>query len=379
MIILLLVTFIDLLGFGMIFPLLPLLKLQFALNDMQVGYLVSSFALFNLIGSMVFGILSDKIGRKYLLAVPLFFAAVAYYFTGLSESYGELLLLRAAAGFCTGNFSVAFACLSDLSTKENKFKNMSYLGISFSLGFILGPALGGLLAGNTNDLLLANFALPFNVAAFFTLLSAILAFIFLRETLSVAERKQAKHINIWTNIKQIYTNKTIILFTYLTILFSLILAGLEVYLSLWLNHKFLLTSQNLGLYWGGFSVVVALGQLLSPKLFPVPKKALIAGFATFMLGMASLVITNNFISLYFFTFVMALGMGMILPSINVNLSLQGNKNQQGMIFGINQSFGSLGRIIGPYLLGMLYFINPNLTWLATSFICLCSIFVIVKF
>ena len=103
MFILFLVTLVDMIGFGIIFPLLPMIKIKFAINDLQLGYLASSFAFFGLIGSIFFGYLSDLIGRKIVLYVPVFLVAIAYVYTAYATTFVELIILGGPCYMHAGN------------------------------------------------------------------------------------------------------------------------------------------------------------------------------------------------------------------------------------------------------------------------------------
>lgn len=376
MIILFLVAFINMVGFGMIFPLLPLFKLRFLLTDIQVGYIASVFAIFSLFGTLFFGVMSDKFGRKYTMSIPLILAGVVYFLTAYVTNYYSLLILRGITGFLTGSFIITFAMTSDMADDTNKFKYMGIIGSAFSLGFILGPALGGYFAGDSNDVASVHFSTPFLVAGAISLLAGVLSLLFLRESLTKEDRRLEKKVNIAASLKELYTNKNVILFTYLTILFSLVLSGIEVYLSIWLNKNFHFTTRSMGFYWGTFGIIITIIQLVLPRFFTA-RQALIGGFLLFGLSFVFLFIADNIYILAILTFIMAAGIGIVFPSINVSLSLQGEKNQQGLIFGVNQSFGNLGRIIGPYILGMLYTINPNATWIAIIIICVLTALLVV--
>ncbi|MFL1780713.1 MFS transporter [Candidatus Hepatincolaceae symbiont of Richtersius coronifer] len=369
--ILFLITVIDLIGIGIIFPLIPIIKLKYQLQGGELAYVVSIFALFSLIGNIVFGLLSDKYGRKALLCFPLFVVAVLYYYTGRAESFTTFLLLRGLTGFFCGNFSVAFASASDLSTPATKFKYMGIIGAAFSAGFVLGPALGGLLA--STDATSGDVTLPFYAAAFLNLIAALLALFFFKETFLRPERLQLKKLtiksqNLLAQIITTYSNKTILFFTFLTVCFSSITVGVQIYLGLWLNEQFSFSAKQLGLYWSLYSIILTITQLNINKLFK-PKAAIVIGFLLFGAATISVLFINDILALIVLSVVMAFGMGIINPNITGNISLQGSKNQQGLIFGINQSASSLGRIIGPNILGFLYVINADLIWITVGIFC----------
>ena len=378
MFILFLVTLVDMIGFGIIFPLLPMIKIKFAINDLQLGYLASSFAFFGLIGSIFFGYLSDLIGRKIVLYVPVFLVAIAYVYTAYATTFVELIILRSVCGFLTGNLAVSFASCADLSTPQNKLKNMGIVGAAFGIGFILGPFLGGVTAGNSNDANLVNLYIPFLVASLVSLLSGIIAVLFFKETLLKEERVNDNKQNIVKLVLPLIMNKSFLFFMFLGTLVSIVFAGLEVYFGLWLNTLMSFTPQEIGFYWASFAVAMTVFQMTLNR-FLTPKLALVLGFFGLSIALLGILLITNIWFLVVITLLMTMSISVILPSLNTNLSNIGAKNQQGLIFGINQSFGSLGRILGPYVLGILYNINTNFTWIAVAMVCLLGSLLVVRY
>jgi MFS family permease len=384
MLALFLIAFVDILSFGMIFPLLPDLKIIYNLNDIQSGYLVSSFAVMALIGSPIFGILSDKFGRKVVLAVPTLLAAVCYFLTIYATTFTELLILRSLTGFFTANFPAAFAAVADKTDSSNRFKAMGYLGIAFSLGFVIGPAFGGFLS-NVNFDLVSNITksnssvlqFPFIMATLLSLISALLVIFAFKETLPKNKRTNTNKSSLLKQLLGLLNNKTIIFFTYLTVFMNLIFAALEVYLSLYLNDRFKLNSFDIGLYWAIFAVCITFSQMIGPRLFKT-KPALMVGFITFGVAIIGLVFVNNYLTLLFLTVFFSFSLGIIFTSITAGISLQGPANQQGAIFGINQLFGNLGRVVGPYIIGLIYTLNHSFAWIALGSASLITVLFVLK-
>jgi len=141
-----LVVFIDLLGFSLILPLLPYYAETFAANSFVTGLLVASYAAAQLIGAPVLGRLSDRFGRRPLLLASVFGTFVGFILLGVANTLWMLFAARIIDGFTGGNLSIAQAYISDVTDAKNRSKGLGMIGAAFGLGFIIGPAAGGFLS-----------------------------------------------------------------------------------------------------------------------------------------------------------------------------------------------------------------------------------------
>lgn len=176
-----LIVFIDLLGFSIILPLLPFYAETFNATPTQVGLLVASYAAAQLVGAPVLGRLSDRFGRKPILVISLTGTFIGFLMLGFANSLAMLFASRILDGFTGGNISVAQAYVTDITDGSNRAKGLGMLGAAFGLGFIVGPALGGMLS-------VYGFALPAFVAAGLSLISILGVIAFLPESLSAEAR-----------------------------------------------------------------------------------------------------------------------------------------------------------------------------------------------
>lgn len=167
----------DIIGFGIIIPLLPTISENLGIKGMALGLLTASYALAQFISSPILGNLSDKYGRKPILVISKAGTVLAYIMLAFSQSYGLILLSRLIDGFTGGNIPAARAYISDVTTKENRARGMAIIGMAFGLGFILGPALGGIFfsIGKSKTL-------PALIGAGLSLLSLTLTQLFLDES-----------------------------------------------------------------------------------------------------------------------------------------------------------------------------------------------------
>ena len=147
MIALLLVVVVDLIGFGIIIPLLPFYAETYGASPQKVTMLMVTFSFFQFMAAPIWGYLSDKFGRRIIIWITLIGSIIAYVLLAYSQTIYGLFFARAFAGFMAGNISTAQAYLTDITDKNNRAKAMGLFGAAFGLGFILGPAMGGTLAG----------------------------------------------------------------------------------------------------------------------------------------------------------------------------------------------------------------------------------------
>src|SRR5437667_480924 len=184
--ILFLIVFVDLVGFGLIIPLLPFYGERFAASPQQVTMLLAVYSLMAMIAAPLWGRLSDRIGRRPVLMASMIAAALAYIWLGLASALWMLFAARALAGACAGNIAAAQAYIADITKPEERAKGMGLIGAAFGLGFIIGPALGGLLAGN--DPATADIETPAWVAAGLSFIALCGVVLLLPESLPVDRR-----------------------------------------------------------------------------------------------------------------------------------------------------------------------------------------------
>ncbi|HEY8965132.1 MAG TPA: MFS transporter, partial [Candidatus Methylacidiphilales bacterium] len=139
-----LIVFIDLIGFGLMMPLLPYFGRDFGATGAMIGWLIGVFSFMQFFCAPIWGRLSDRVGRRPILLVSLAGSAVSYVLLGLAHSYPLLLAARVLAGICAANIAVANAYVADITTKENRSKGMGMIGAAFGIGFVFGPVLAAL-------------------------------------------------------------------------------------------------------------------------------------------------------------------------------------------------------------------------------------------
>ena len=198
-----LIVFIDLLGFSLILPLLPFYAETFGATPFQIGLLVAAYAAAQLVGAPLLGRLSDRFGRRPVLLISLIGTFIGFLILGFASSLWMLFASRLLDGFTGGNISVAQAYITDITDEKDRAKGLGLLGAAFGVGFIIGPAVGGILS-------VYGFAVPAFVAAGLSLISILGVIFFLPESLTAEARarleKKAKQEfslgNLWAAINR---------------------------------------------------------------------------------------------------------------------------------------------------------------------------------
>src|SRR5882724_6002430 len=174
------VSVIDILGFGILIPLVPYMGVRFHAPPEWITPIMGTYSLCQLAAAPFWGRLSDRYGRRPILMTSLAGACVSYLILGFASSIGWLLLSRMVGGFMAGNISAAFAYASDVSEPQKRAASLGLIGAAIGIGFTVGPAIGGVLAGN--DLRTASFLLPAAVSAGLSVLAILLVAFMLPES-----------------------------------------------------------------------------------------------------------------------------------------------------------------------------------------------------
>src|SRR5437660_9304426 len=233
--ILFLIVFVDLVGFGLIIPLLPFYGERFAASPQQVTILLAVYSLMAMIAAPLWGRLSDRIGRRPVLMASMLAAAVAYLWLGLASALWMLFAARALAGACAGNIAAAQAYIADVTPPERRARGMGMIGAAFGLGFIIGPALGGIVAGN--ELATADLETPGLIAAGLSFAAFLGVVLFLPESLptAVRARQSRSRIAVLQSVLQRPMLDRLVAVFFLVIL---AFAGMESTFAMWAMRQF---------------------------------------------------------------------------------------------------------------------------------------------
>jgi MFS transporter, DHA1 family, tetracycline resistance protein len=370
-----LTIFIDMIGFGIVIPVLPVYAEgeKFHATPLQMSLLVGIFSLLQLICSPIFGKISDRFGRKPVLTLSIFGTAVGFLVTGLAGSYWMLLLGRIIDGASGGNIATGMACIADVTTKENRSKAMGLIGAAFGLGFMIGPAMGGVL-GKISP------ALPFFVAAGMALVNCLLVALRLPETLTpeVRARNQdrASLGEVFSHgrgglISMILASQfaSIVGFSIMTSLFALFCEkrfGFDIAHTGWI------------FFYVGFLGVVMQGGVLRRLLRrPIEKQLAIAGATILAISMYFLPTTPPSLGMLLLVCTgISIGNSLVTPTMNGLASRSSDAHTQGRVLGLVASAGSLGRFIGPLIAFHLLHFDATGQYARTSFLASSAILIV---
>ncbi|MGB8169785.1 MAG: MFS transporter [Chthoniobacteraceae bacterium] len=369
-----LTLFIDMVGFGIVIPVLPLYA-EGAIHatSAQLSWIVGIYSLLQLVCSPLFGKWSDRVGRKPVLVVSILGTAIGFMVLGAAHTVWMLMLGRILDGASGGNISTAMACIADVTTKENRSRNMGLVGAAFGLGFMIGPALGGILSKHF------GLATPFYFAAGLALLNAFLVWLRLPETLTEESRERARQR---ATIGEIFHGGragmiTAILASQLTSVvgFSIMTSLFALYC----KERFGYDAAHVGylLAYVGLLGVLFQGGLLRRLLKrPIEKQLAVIGAAVLALSMVALPFVHTLSVLMVVCFGISLGNSFVTPTLNGLASRTTDAHCQGRLLGLMQSAGSLGRFLGPMIGFGLVAHDPAAQYGRTSFFASAAILLI---
>ena len=349
----LLVVFIDLLGFSLILPLLPYYAETFNATKFQTGLLIAVYALMQLIGAPILGRLSDRFGRRPILLVSIFGTFLGFVLFGFATSLWMLFVARILDGITGGNLSVAQAYISDVTDAQNRAKGLGLVGAAFGIGFIIGPVTGGLLSQY-------GYNIPAFVAAGLALLNFIVVYAWLPESLTAEQRQQMNTQQrpaitleaLLAALKRPFTGSLLITRFFFSLAFSIF----QTIFSLYALAKFNLTARDTGLvltYVGVLSVIVQ-GFLVGRLTARFRDDVLIAfAVALMTVSLIGWALAPSVFWLLVILTPTALSGGILNTLLSSTLTKAVDPQEIGGILGLAASIESSTRIIAPILGGAL--------------------------
>ena len=358
-----LVVFSNLLGFGIIIPLLPYYAEHFGANPNEVTLLMASYSLMQLIFSPILGRISDIYGRKKILVLCLIGSAISYFLLYFATNFALVLFARSVAGLFGSTTAIANAYVTETTSSANRSKGMGLIGAAFGLGLVFGPVIGGYFGGG--DINNIDYKTPFFFASLVAIISCILAYFILIEPKK--RNKQYISINFLDSFKDLIDLFKIPALLFLIILSFLItfsFAGFETTFALWTERAMNWASRQTGYAFTFTALLVAIIQgVFIGKLTKKFGELKLLITSCFLMLVGLFFITLSAQNLFYLTIalgILGISVGLGNPSLNSLLSKNLSKGIIGASFGVVQSVGSLARILSPLAMGNLfYFFGKN--------------------
>lgn len=339
-----LITFIDLLGFGIVIPIIPsYAEAGFGASDVTVGFLVASFSFMQLLFTPVWGRLSDRLGRRPILILGLFLTAISYVMFGMAHSLEMLFLSRLLGGVGGANISAAQAYISDVTLPEERARGMGLIGAAFGLGFVFGPFIGGALVGY-------GYSVPGYAAAALSAIALVTALIALPESLKKEEQHAPTAIFDFSLMIEALKRPKIGMLLVLFFLITFGYANIYATFPLISTREFGFSEREVGYLFGFIGIIGAItqGGLIRTLSARYGERLLfLVGAALTSVGLAAIPYAPDTWSLLGVLAVLSFGTGIMTPSCLSLISRHADERQQGGILGINQSLGALARVLGP--------------------------------
>lgn len=382
-----LTVFIDLVGFGIILPMTPYLARHYNADGVGIGGLMTLYSLMQFAFSPFWGSLSDRIGRRPIIAISLLGGALSYVGFAFAESLTMLYVFRGLSGFFAANISAAQAYISDITTKENRSKGMGVIGAAFGLGFVFGPVLGAGLVllgehwGGEGSRL--AFQVPTLVAASLSLINFLWVILFLPESLnknSALEKTRRGFSGILKVLRTPILSSLIMIFFLSTLSMALMEAMFFPFLQDRFNWGLKLSSLSFAMV--GIMMAITQGFFIR-KWIPAygERKVLLTGLILMTFSYLAMGLSYNVILLGLACLALAVGNGCMRPPLMGMVSLIALESEQGFVMGIAHSFGAIGRIIGPLVSGWAYdnFSKGSPFFIASLTVLVASLMVFVLF
>ncbi|SDC78228.1 Multidrug resistance protein [Paenibacillus sp. UNCCL117] len=360
-------------GFGIIIPVLPEVVTGSGADSFHLGMLLSVYSLVSFLMSPFWGALSDRIGRRPIIMIGTLGFSLSFFVFGMA---GDNLLLMYVSRILGGLFSgavtaCAVAYVADITSEENRTKGMGMVGMSIGLGFIFGPALGGLLSGY-------GYEVPFFTAAALALAMFVFALFMLKESVTAENRqksreaKQSRWAAFVGSLKYLYV---------LSFFVSFSLAGLEATLLLFERDAIGATPTQLGLMFAVSGIVGALIQGgVVRRLIKAGQEARVIGLGLLLsaLGFVLILFSSSLLTASIYLSVFAAGNALIRPCVT-SLITQKTKVGQGVASGLSSSMDSLGRIAGPLLGAGIYDYSHNMPFLIGAALSVAALYLLYRF
>lgn len=331
---------VNLIGFGIIIPLLPFYAERFGASPLVIGLLFGVYSLAQLVAAPVLGDWSDRYGRRPVLILSLFGTVVSFAMLALAQSITMLFLARIVDGLSGGNIATARAYVADVTEPKDRARAYGLIGAAFGLGFILGPALSGVLAP-------MSYTLPIWVAAALTLVATVMAWLWLPETV---HRASAGTGMPFRNLAAMMQRPGLRRILVIDFVYWFAFAIFQTTFSLFVARRFGFDASQTGYFFAGFGIlgVIVQGGFIRPVVRRLgDKPTFMTGLVCSAVGLVAAAYASSALLLVAALVPLAFGMGFGHPTVSSLVSQAGRHHEQGRVQGAAGAMESLGRTLGP--------------------------------
>jgi DHA1 family tetracycline resistance protein-like MFS transporter len=349
-------VFIGLMGFGVLLPVFPFWGRALGTDPAYITLAMGAYSLGQFLGAPLWGKLSDSHGRRPVLLWSLGGGAISYAVMAYADSILMLGLARLFGGLMAGNIAVAFAYVGDVVGEEGRPRAMGLLGAAFGLGFIFGPAIGGLVAGDAPGP--AEFARVAWVSVAITLVAVIAVWRHLPESLTPERRAATKASGGGPRAGELLRQKPAVLALILLVLIVIGSAAMmETTFALFADDRLNWSARDVGLAFAFIGIVSAViqgaGAAPLARRFGATRVAL-GGICAYAIGMLALAMAASSVSVLVALAMTATGVGMFNPAYQTMVAATTSDADRGMVNGLTQGGSAVGRIIGPAVSGLIF-------------------------
>lgn len=339
---------IDLIGFGIVLPILPLWAERFGASPTEIGLITASYAVMQLLFAPVWGRLSDRHGRRPVILISLAGSAVAALMIGAAGTLVVLWLARVLQGVAGASYAAAQAYVADVTTPRERARGMGLIGAAFGLGFVLGPAIGALFSA-------VDERLPFFVAAGLAAINLLIAYRRLPESRrAAAPSAPAPRLEV---VRRALSSRQLAPLVWLSFVATFAFVGMESTFALFGEARFDYGPAAMGLLFTFIGVMAAASQgLLVGRLVARSGevRVMIGGLGGTAAGLLVVAVADNLAILLLGLAVLALASGLVFSATTALISLAAGEREQGAVLGLTASVGGAARIAGPVAATLLF-------------------------
>ena len=359
MVVLFLVVFVAMTGFGIILPIFPFYAERVGASPAAITWTMAAFTLGQAVAAPLWGRLSDAYGRRLVLTLTMFGQAVAYVMLAYADSLWLVVLSRVLGGMMAGNVATAFAYVADVTDEEQRPAALGKIGAAMGVGFICGPALGGLLAGA--DVATANFVVPALASAGMCLVAMIGTMLFLRESLDAQHRTPLFSLADSPVDKKgglaALKRDGLLRLLFAALVFYVGMSIMESIFSLWSKDVFDIGPRKIGTVFfvmGVISVMMQAG-FIGPLTSRFGEKPVaVAAALSTSIGLVGMATATDFWQVWISLVPFGIGTGLFNPVLSSLVSKTASPRERGAVMGRYQSASAIGRVGGPLICGPLY-------------------------